>query len=156
MQDEGERGSGRFMIGWPEQERDLVDRIYERLVAVAEYRPEDLDDLRPSGVKDRDWKLTIHSAEERLLNEGIVFSPLNGIRRKATRASQITGREGRRSRAALRIMERVVKMARAAAPLADDPEEQRRIEQRELKRANAVVSAKSALRGAGMKRPKGI
>jgi hypothetical protein len=134
----------------------LAEVVASWLRAVSEYRYEDIEHLSPKGLKERDWKLVIHAAEMLLLDEGVVFSPKNGVRRKATKVSQVTGRESRMASAAMRKLERAVKVAAAAAPLAEDPEERRRIEARELKRANAVVSAKTALRGAGATRPKGI
>lgn len=134
----------------------LDEIVASRLRELDAYRPRDIADLRPRGTNERDWNLIVHAAEMRLLDEGIVFSPLRGVRRKATKVSQVVGRESRMAAAAMRKMERAVKVAAAAAPLADDPEERRRIESRELKRANAVVNARSALRGAGVSRPKGI
>ncbi len=136
--------------------RTPTDLVCERLRCVAEYRGADLEDLRPRGMKDRDWRLVIHEATDRLLDEGVVFSPLNGVYRRATKLSQVTGREANFSSAALKKMGRALKMVAAAAPLAESDDDRRLIERRELKRQNAIVSAKSALRGAGMSRPKGV
>jgi hypothetical protein len=136
----------------------LVELIYKRIRNVEAYTLEELDALRPEGTSDRDWNLAIHGAETRLLGEGVVFLTQSGsgVRRRAKNAKQAINKAARQAKRGLKSMTRTILTVAAAAPLADDPEERRRIERLELKRANQVVAAKHAIRSASRPRPKGV
>lgn len=138
-------------------ERTLADVIYDRIVKLTEYRKRDL--VRPIGMNARDFSLSIHAAEQRLLEQGIVFQPVRGgggLRRRADSAKQAEARSGRFASAAARKMERATLLVEAARGLTDDPMEKQRLERLELRRRNAEVDAAARLRGAGEKRPRGI
>lgn len=134
----------------------LVGALIEFLRGVHEYTDDDIARFRPDGMHERVFKLAVHRAKDALLDNGIGFSVLNGVHRKIQTAKQARGKASRRATAAINALERSVKIVRLGAAKAHDPEEKRRMERLEVKRANAVVAARAAVRGAGIPRPPGI
>ena len=136
----------------------LAMKLADRIRNVEAYTLEELEGLRPEGMHDRDWKLAIHGAETILLGERIVFVTQSGtgVRRRVKEAKQALSKATRTAARSVKGMKRTILQVAAAAPLAEDPEEKRRIERLELKRANQVVAATQAIRSASRPRPKGV
>lgn len=139
--------------------RTVVDNVYDIIARAEEYRMRDVAGCRPVGMNERDWRLVVHAAEQRLLDEGVVFQPAPGrpgVRRRAQTSRQAESRSKRFAAAARRKMGRATQLVAAARELATDPLDVERLERLELRRQNAMVDALSAMRGAGEKRPKGL
>jgi hypothetical protein len=134
----------------------LHERLYRRIRGLSEFRMDSLATMRPETMRDRDWKLVVHAVMDRLLTEGIAFSPLDGVYRRIAKSKQAEGRAKRHGRAALKKIERTIKLVKVAIANVEDPAEKRRLENQLLRREEADMFARAKLRGAGIPRPKGI
>jgi hypothetical protein len=158
MDDVRDEYSDKFDVAsFLDREKDIVDKVYDRIRPLLEYRRSDLESLRPVGMKDRDWGLAIWGAERRMLEEGVVWqSHRDGVMRRASKVSQTIDKAARTRKAAMNKFETAILVTRAGRELTDDPDKQRQLDALEIKQANAAIDARHALRRAAVPRPKGI